>query len=76
MGDEIKVKVLNVDGDGKVRLSHKETLEKPEGYVEPEPREGGGGGGDRGRRGPSRRTGGGGGGGGNRGGGDRGRRRR
>jgi polyribonucleotide nucleotidyltransferase len=33
-GDPLKVKVLSVDSEGKVRLSHRETLPKPEGYVE------------------------------------------
>jgi len=54
VGDMVKVKVLEVNGDGKIRLSRKALLEKPEGYVEPEhherrPREGGesGGGGRR-----------------------------
>jgi len=50
-GDELKVKVLSVDGDGKVRLSHKDTLPKPEGWEERPPREPrgdrGDGGGDR-----------------------------
>ena len=48
--------VTNIDGEGRVRLSRKETLPKPEGYVEPPPREprgdrDGGGRGDRDRRG-------------------------
>jgi polyribonucleotide nucleotidyltransferase len=55
VGDIVKVKVLEVNGDGKVRLSRKILLEKPEGYVEPErserprhgDREGGQGGGRR-----------------------------
>jgi polyribonucleotide nucleotidyltransferase len=55
VGDIVKVKVLEVNGDGKIRLSRKALLEKPEGYVEPEhherrPREGGEGGGGGGRR--------------------------
>ncbi len=52
LGDEVEVKVTNVDRDGRIRLSRKELLPKPEGYVErPErPRTGGGGGG----RGPRR----------------------
>jgi polyribonucleotide nucleotidyltransferase len=59
VGDLVKVKVLEVNGDGKIRLSRKALLEKPEGYVEEERserprREGGdrggrGGGGGRGR---------------------------
>lgn len=31
VGDEVKVKVVSVDGDGKVRLSRKELLPRPEG---------------------------------------------
>jgi len=61
VGDIVKVKVLEVNGDGKIRLSRKALLEKPEGYVEeerrPRPeggreggREGGGHGGGGGRR--------------------------
>lgn len=46
-GDEIEVKVIEVDKSGKIRLSRKALLPMPEGYV---PREGGGGG-DRGPRG-------------------------
>ncbi|MDH4038424.1 MAG: polyribonucleotide nucleotidyltransferase [Candidatus Krumholzibacteria bacterium] len=55
VGDLVKVKVLEVNGDGKVRLSRKVLLEKPEGYVEEErherPRREGG---DRGGRGGGR----------------------
>jgi polyribonucleotide nucleotidyltransferase len=55
IGDIVKVKVLEVNGDGKVRLSRKVLLEKPEGHVEEEgherprhhDREGGRGGGRR-----------------------------
>jgi polyribonucleotide nucleotidyltransferase len=36
VGDMVKVKVLEVNGDGKVRLSRKILIEKPEGYVEEE----------------------------------------
>ncbi|HEX6791543.1 MAG TPA: polyribonucleotide nucleotidyltransferase [Candidatus Krumholzibacteria bacterium] len=36
VGDIVKVKVLEVNGDGKIRLSRKALIEKPEGYVEPE----------------------------------------
>ncbi len=36
MGEIVKVKVLEVQPDGKVRLSRKVLLEKPEGYVEEE----------------------------------------
>lgn len=82
VGDPVMVKLLENDPKtGKLRLSAKALMEKPEGYVErerPERREGGGGD----RRGPGggggrddRRGGGGGGfGGGNRGGGGGGRR--
>lgn len=66
VGDEVDVKLLEVDPkSGKLRLSRKALIEKPEGYVEPErrPRPEGGnrgprreGGNDRGRdnRGPRR----------------------
>lgn len=59
-GDIIEVKVLDVDSQGKIRLSRKALLTPPEGYVPPPPREprsggdrdrrpmGGGRGGDRG----------------------------
>lgn len=56
LGDKIEVKLLEFERGGKLRLSRKALLPKPEGYVErPEgerrpPREGG----DRDRRGPSR----------------------
>ncbi len=67
-GDEVEVKVLDIDRAGKVRLSRKVLLDPPEGYEPPPPREfrggGRGGGGDRGGRGD--RSG--------RGGGDRGGR--
>ena len=35
VGDTIQVKVIAVDESGKVKVSAKECLEKPEGYVEP-----------------------------------------
>lgn len=39
-GDEITVKLIGLDPKtGKLKLSRKALLEKPEGYVEPEPRE-------------------------------------
>ena len=38
LGDKVQVKVVEVARDGKVRLSRKALLPKPEGYVEPEPR--------------------------------------
>ncbi len=59
-GDKIKIKLVGTDPKtGKLRLSRKALMEKPEGYVEPERREGG----DRGDRGerrerPERRDGG------------------
>jgi polyribonucleotide nucleotidyltransferase len=48
IGDTIDVMVTNIDGEGRVRLSRKATLPKPEGYIEPPPRE------DRGDRGGDR----------------------
>ncbi len=46
LGDEMDVKIIEVDRDGRVRLSRRELLPKPEGYVERErpsqPRRGGG----------------------------------
>ena len=51
IGDEVEVKLLEIDAkSGKMRLSRKALLEKPEGYVEPErkPR------GDRGDKAPRR----------------------
>ena len=64
VGDKIKVQLIEVRDDGKLRFSRKPFLEKPEGYEErPRERRGGGGGG-RGRRddggGRGRRDGGGG----------------
>jgi polyribonucleotide nucleotidyltransferase len=59
-GDKIKIKLVGTDPKtGKLRLSRKALMDKPEGYVEPERREGG----DRGDRGerrerPERRDGG------------------
>jgi polyribonucleotide nucleotidyltransferase len=78
IGDKVKVQLIEVRGDGKVRLSRKPLIEKPEGYQEPERRERSDRGGDRrgggGRgRGGDRRGGGGRGRGGDR---DRGRGRR
>ncbi len=35
VGDIVKVKVISIDDAGKVKVSAKECLEKPEGYVEP-----------------------------------------
>ncbi len=62
LGDKLKVVVIGIDEKGKVKLSHREFLEKPEGYVErPErparsgaPRREGGHGPSRGGHGPSR----------------------
>jgi polyribonucleotide nucleotidyltransferase len=64
MGEEVKVKVSEIDDQGRVNLSRKALIPKPEGYVEREraPREGGG------DRGGSRGGYGGGSGGGDRGG--------
>jgi polyribonucleotide nucleotidyltransferase len=60
LGDEVEVKIIEVDRDGRVRFSRKALLPKPEGYVERESSPGGGGGGRRdsgggGRGGPPRR---------------------
>jgi S1 RNA binding domain protein len=69
--DVVKVKVINVDKDGKIGLSIKQAIDRPEGQPAPQARERhsgggpGGGGGERFNRGPA----GGGGGGFNRGGG-------
>lgn len=38
VGDSVKVKCINIDSDGKVRLSRKAVLPVPEGYVPPPPR--------------------------------------
>ena len=60
LGDEVEVKITDIDREGRVRLSRKELLPKPEGWVERPPRrEGGGGfgggrGGDRDRGGRGR----------------------
>ncbi len=40
-GDKIKVKVIAVDEAGKVKVSAKECMEKPEGYQEPQKKSGG-----------------------------------
>ena len=87
IGEEVQVQVSEIDDQGRINLSRKALLPKPEGYVERAPRErserdnGGRSGGDRGGFGNSDRGGdrggrpsGGGGFGGNRGGGDRGGR--
>ena len=60
LGDELEVVVSNIDRDGKIKLSRKPLLEKPEGYVEPErrPRESRGRDRDRGRGGRDRGRGG------------------
>ena len=36
VGDTVKVKVISIDEAGKVKVSAKECIEKPEGYVEPQ----------------------------------------
>jgi len=51
LGDEVEVVISDIDRDGRIRLSRKELLEKPEGYVEPEKRERREGGGRRDRDG-------------------------
>jgi polyribonucleotide nucleotidyltransferase len=38
VGDRVKVKCINIDADGKVRLSRKAVLPVPEGYTPPPPR--------------------------------------
>jgi polyribonucleotide nucleotidyltransferase len=60
LGDEIEVMVTDIDQTGRIRLSRKATMPKPEGYVERPARERGpGGGGDRERGGRDRGPGGG-----------------
>jgi polyribonucleotide nucleotidyltransferase len=66
LGDEVQVKIIEIDREGRVRLSRKALLPKPEGYEERPPRDRGDRGGerggdrggrgdrDRGRRGPPR----------------------
>ncbi|MFA6796937.1 MAG: polyribonucleotide nucleotidyltransferase [Bacilli bacterium] len=39
VGDKLKVKVIKIDEKGRIDLSHREFIEKPEGYVEPAPTE-------------------------------------
>lgn len=57
MGDQVKVKLLSIDNrNGKLKLSRKAAMPKPEGYVEPDNRRSGGGHGrDGGRDGRDRR---------------------
>ncbi len=43
VGDEIEVKLIEVERNGKLRLSRKALLEKPEGYTDRPPRPSGGG---------------------------------
>ncbi len=54
IGDQVTVKVNEIDDQGRINLSMRDCLPKPEGYVEPErverPRREGGGGGFRGAR--------------------------
>ncbi|MFO7840949.1 MAG: polyribonucleotide nucleotidyltransferase [Fidelibacterota bacterium] len=38
VGDEVKVKLMEIDSQGRMNLSMKRTEEAPEGYVEPSPR--------------------------------------
>jgi S1 RNA binding domain protein len=67
--DVVKVKVINVDKDGKIGLSIKQAIDRPEGQPAPQPRErhsGGGGGSAGGMGGGERFNRGGGGGGGGR----------
>ena len=62
LGDEVEVMISDIDREGRIRLSRKALLEKPEGYVEPERKErrdgGGRGGRDGGRGGRDRDRGG------------------
>lgn len=51
-GDKVQVKLLNIDDKGKLRLSRKVLIEKPEGYVERPAREDRGPRPERGDRGP------------------------
>ena len=37
-GDVVKVKVIEIDNQGRINLSIRDTMPKPEGYVEEEPR--------------------------------------
>ncbi|MGB8331966.1 MAG: polyribonucleotide nucleotidyltransferase, partial [Polyangiales bacterium] len=39
LGDEVQVMISDIDREGRIRLSRKALLEKPEGYVEPERKE-------------------------------------
>ncbi|MFH1377790.1 MAG: polyribonucleotide nucleotidyltransferase [Planctomycetota bacterium] len=60
VGDSLRVKLIDIDSQGRLRLSHRALLEKPEGWEEPERRpqsgrDGGGRGGRDGGRGGSRR---------------------
>lgn len=36
LGEKLKVRVIGIDDGGKVKVSHREFLEKPEGWIEPE----------------------------------------
>lgn len=38
LGDTLKVKIISIDEKGRIDLSHRDCLPKPEGYVEPAPR--------------------------------------
>jgi polyribonucleotide nucleotidyltransferase len=66
LGDEIEVKVIEAEREGRIRLSHRELLPKPEGYEPQPPRQPRGGGerrggfsgrGGRGREGGNRERG-------------------
>ena len=37
-GDKVKVKVIEIDSQGRINLSMRDTMPKPEGYVEEEPK--------------------------------------
>ncbi len=39
LGDEVEVLISDIDREGRIKLSRKQLLEKPEGFVEPERRE-------------------------------------
>ena len=39
IGDEVRIKLIKVDDQGRLDFSRKALLEKPEGYVERPPRE-------------------------------------
>ncbi len=53
-GDIVKVKVLELDSQGRINLSMRDCIEKPEGYTEQAPSDRGPRSGDRGDRGGDR----------------------